>query len=483
MFSPKKPSLTAAGLVQAGYQPRTPTEVIRREVLARLESSKDRGAAIHQLFPSTLVDDDVLEPFLSALLAGNNVLLFGPSGSGKTSLAKDVLRLFPKEIYSVAGCPVQDDPLSLTDPKFAERAPACPFCKMTFGKATLEEIGDFDPRAIDPATVPVLKTRIREGRGFARVQGSSEVFPDNLTGTINLRKLEEIGDPTSPLVLEPGKLLQANRGVLIVDEVGKLPLGTQNVLLQALQEHVVTPAKSRETFPGSFLALTTSNMDDLDAITGPLGDRLSDVYLGFSKDHGRNRRIIDLALMDAPQDVFITEMFLETAVYLIEAWRRETGEVYELSEVGSNRTLIDIIGRSESFTCLRGGRRTTIDDLRRGVQVALLSHVRARGGDAYERDKETVLTFIAKNLDPALKRAGEEYWCGFFASKLKEDEAAAVKLLEAGRRVAEKGGRIPEFHEYVIGREGRRGPLTDEQASVAVFKMLDGLGVWKGSKA
>jgi len=40
------------------------------------------------------------------------------------------------------------------------------------------------------------------------------VFPDNLTGTLNLRKLEELGDPTSPLVLEPGKLLQANRGVL-----------------------------------------------------------------------------------------------------------------------------------------------------------------------------------------------------------------------------------------------------------------------------
>ena len=127
-------------------------------------------------------------------------------------------------------------------------------------------LGDFDAAQVDASKVPVRKLRLREGHGFARLQGSPEVFPDNLTGAINLAKLEQVGDPSSPLVLEPGKVMQANRGVLLIDEIGKLPRGTQNVLLQALQESIVTPAKSRETFPASFLAVTTSNLEDLDNI-------------------------------------------------------------------------------------------------------------------------------------------------------------------------------------------------------------------------
>jgi Mg-chelatase subunit ChlI len=118
-----------------------------------------------------------------------------------------------------------------------------------------------------------------------------------------LHKLEEIGDPTSPLILEPGKLLQANRGLLMIDEVGKLPIGTQNVLLQALQEGIVSPAKSRQTFPAKFIGITTSNIQDLDNINEPLNDRLSNIYVGFASNHEANRTIIELALKQTPQTV------------------------------------------------------------------------------------------------------------------------------------------------------------------------------------
>ena len=173
---------------------------------------------------------------------------------------------------------------------------------------------------------------MKEGYGFARVQGSPEVFPDNLTGTMNIHKLEEIGDPTSPLVLEPGKLLQAHRGLLIVDEVGKLPKGTQNVLLQALQEDIVTPAKSRATFPASFIAVTTSNMDDLDNINEPLNDRLSNIYVGFNSRHSKNRMIVDLARTD--KGIFFPELFLDADVNLIESWRKEYNRIRPHSSLG-----------------------------------------------------------------------------------------------------------------------------------------------------
>ncbi len=221
------------------------------------------------------------------------------------------------------GCPVLDHPLSLVDRAVAARFPPCPICRRRFAPGG--DIAKFDPAVVDPARVPAEFTILREGYGFARVQGSSEVFPDHLTGNINLRKLEEVGDPMSPLVLEPGKLLQANRGFLLVDEIGKLPLGTQNVLLQSLQEGTVTPSKSRETFPGLFVAVATSNLADLDNINDPLSDRLTSLHIGFNDRHADNRRIVEVGRAADPE-IYVPEILVDAGIRVIEAWRLRMSE-------------------------------------------------------------------------------------------------------------------------------------------------------------
>ena len=67
------------------------------------------------------------------------------------------------------------------------------------------------------------------------------------------------------------------------------------MLLQALQEGTVTPSKSRESFPGMFVAVCTSNLSDLDNINDPLSDRLTSLHIGFNPRHAENRRIADIA--------------------------------------------------------------------------------------------------------------------------------------------------------------------------------------------
>lgn len=444
---------TADSLLKSGVRPRLPSERLRDAVLERLRNAEKTGAtraeAIQELFPSTYLDDEVLESVTAALLSGTHLLLVGPPGSGKTSLAKDIWDLYPKDAVVVADCPVQDDPFSLFDRAFSSAHPACPACRAKHGALSYKEVGDFDPTRVDPKKVPVRVARLREGYGFARLQGSPEVFPDYLTGAINLAKLEEIGDPESPLVLEPGKVMQAHRGVFLVDEIGKLPRGTQNVLLQALQEATVTPSKSRETFPASFVSVATSNLADLEAIEDPLLGRFTSVYVPFNADHRKNRLLVNRALRGARLGA--PGLVREAAVLLVERWRKVSADSPELGEVGSNRTMIDVLRRSEAHALLRGGSLVEGKDFIRGATEAMVGRVRGRTAEGYLENREAVEAFLAKQAPSALADAATDYWCGFFVDVLKEDRSEGDRT---ARELREAAGDKAKVAAALAGTSG-----------------------------
>ena len=479
---------TAAALKNAREPLESPGERFRAEILRRLEGLRkkglDRTESIRALFPRTVLPDSTFEDVVAGIVAGSLLLFFGPSGAGKTSLAKDLWGLFPKGVWVVDGCPVLDHPLSLVDPAVAERVPPCPICRRHF--APDSDPARFDPSRVDPARVPAEFVLLREGFGFARLQGSSEVFPDHLTGNINLRKLEEVGAPMSPLVLEPGKLLQANRGFLLVDEIGKLPLGTQNVLLQALQEGTVTPSKSRESFPGSFVAVGTSNLSDLDNINDPLSDRLTSLHVGYNLHHADNRRIVALGQSDGAV-TYVPEVLVDAGVRVVEAWRqRMSDENPDIGEVGSNRTLLDVAARTAAVAAIDGRTAASSADLKAGLLHAMRGRIRARSGDSFRQNERRVSEFIEQYLGPAMKRSAGVYWCRYFRGPLKENAGEAESLVGEGRRLkddaalrteaATDGPLFPKFHafaRYVAEREAPPGPVPPVDAAVNVFRLLE----------
>jgi Mg-chelatase subunit ChlI len=478
----------ARKLKESGAVADSPTERLREEILRRLSEARrvglSREAAVAGLFPRTVLSPQTYDDLVTSLVSGAHVLFFGPSGAGKTSLAKELWELFPKEAWVVAGCPVLDHPFSITEEDVSERFPPCPICRRRF--AAEGDIAAFSPAAIDPAKVPAEYVRMREGYGFARLQGSSEVFPDHLTGNINLRKLEEIGDPMSPLVLEPGKLLQANRGMLLVDEIGKLPLGTQNVLLQALQEGTVTPSKSRETFPATFVAVCTSNLSDLDNINDPLSDRLTSLHVGYNVRHAPNRRIVELG-RDTSRGTVVPEILVDAGVRVVEAWRlRVSDDNPDIGEVGSNRTLIDVAHRTAAIASLAGHAFASPDDLKAGLLHAMRGRIRARSGDSFRQNERRVTEFLEQYTEPAIKRSAGVYWCRFFRSVLKENDAEGKAVVSEGRRLATDAhlqeevdtgsdvfGKFRTLLSFVQERERLPESVRPVQAALAEFSLLE----------
>ncbi len=479
---------TAAELKVRGETAEPPSDRFRAELLRLLEGLRARGLsredAVAALFPRTILGGTTYEDLVTSIVSGAHLLFFGPSGAGKTSLAKDLWNLFPKGTWVVAGCPVLDHPFSVSDPEVAARSPPCPICQRRFAPGN--EVARFDAAQVDPAQVPAEFVRLREGYGFARLQGSSEVFPDHLTGNINLRRLEEIGDPMSPLVLEPGKLLQANRGMLLVDEIGKLPLGTQNVLLQALQEGTVTPSKSRESFPANFVAVCTSNLSDLDTIHDPLSDRLTSLHIGFNTLHAANRRIVDIGY-DRAAEGYVPEVLLDAGVRVIEMWRlRMSDDNPDVGEVGSNRTLLDVAHRTRAYAVLAGRSVPAAEDLKAGLLHAMRGRIRARSGDSFLQNSKRVIEFLDRHAEEALKRSALVYWCRYYRSVLRENKGEGEALVGEGRRLlpdaallAQLGSdgtgfpRFQAFVAYVRDRERPSPPVSERDAAAAEFGLLE----------
>ena len=477
---------TGAELLRLGTRAQGAGERLRERVLTALRSASgsDREEALRRLFPHTVLPAETYSDLVAALLSGAHVLFFGPSGAGKTSLAKDVWDLFPKDVWVVEGCPVLDHPLSLVDAPTAERFPPCPLCRRRFSSEG--DAARFDPVHVDARSVPAEFVRLREGYGFARLQGSSEVFPDHLTGNVNLRRLEEIGDPMSPLVLEPGKLLQANRGLLLVDEIGKLPLGTQNVLLQALQEGTVTPSKTRESFPAEFVAVCTSNLSDLDNINDPLSDRLTSLHVGYNRRHADNRRIASVERAETPRG-YVPEVLVDAGIRVIEVWRlKNSDDNPDIGEVGSNRTLLDVAARTSAIALLAGRSIPSADDLRAGLLHAMRGRVRARSGESFQQNERRIREFIDQYLDPAMKRSAGIYWCRFFRGPLAESTPQGEAVVAEGRRLAsdEALARSSEgnaalfpafrrFAEWANGREAPGAAATAFAIPLAVFGLLE----------
>jgi magnesium chelatase subunit I len=181
---------------------------------------------------------------LAVLAAGRNLLLEGPVGSGKTLLGESIAAALPA--IRLAGCHFNCLP----------GEGACPQCR-----AGLVASGELELSGTER---------------FVRVQGSPDLFPEDLVGDV---------DPTAalahgaldPRAFRPGRLVRAHRKLCFVDEINRLSERLQNLFLELLAERALTIGGYEARFPVDTVVVATMNPDEYVGV-GRLSEALRDRF-------------------------------------------------------------------------------------------------------------------------------------------------------------------------------------------------------------
>ncbi|MGH7803571.1 MAG: hypothetical protein ACREQJ_04435, partial [Candidatus Binatia bacterium] len=222
---------------------------------------------------------------------------------------------------------------------------------------------------------------------------------------------------------------------------------------------------------------------DLDNVTEPLIGRLSIVYIDFNRDHAKNAHIVRKNL--AKSAVFTPDAFVEAAATLIENWRRTAGGSDELGEVGSNRTMVDIVRRAQAFAQLSARSIVEAEDFHQGARDAMVGRIRARGAEGFDQNREVVENFVEKRWKEALKDGTVRCWCNFYIGELKEDKSEALRVVDAVKnKIDGRGGDAAKYERFrtFVERHEKLNGLGAEEATKRVFKLFESTGALQETK-
>ncbi|MBU0471338.1 MAG: MoxR family ATPase [Nanoarchaeota archaeon] len=256
-------------------------------------------------FEDILGQDDVKKHLKSALLSERNIVLVGAPGIGKTTLAKNVAKLMPK-------------------PE-GKQAP------------------------------------------FIRVQGSPDLTAEDLIGDIDPIKALKYG-PTSKEAFSPGKIFQANKGVLFFDEINRCSEKLQNALLQALEEKKVTIGSYKVDFDADFVFIGTMNPEDTS--TEPLSDVFLDrfdlVYMHYPESMEIEKKIVKNS---GKQIIEFPEQLLEACLKFIRNLREDEN----IDKKPSVRASIGLYERPQTHAMLSNRKKVAIEDIQ-AILISVISH-------------------------------------------------------------------------------------------------------------
>jgi magnesium chelatase subunit I len=309
------------------------------DVRAELAEAVDRSGTA--LLDEWLGAEETKLEILAVLWAGRNLLLEGPVGSGKTLLAEQIASALPT--IRLAGCHFNCLPGEL----------GCPQCRSGLASDAERDVAG--------------------AQRFVRIQGSPDLFPEDLVGDIDPAAALNFG-VLDPRAFRPGRLLRAHRQLCFVDEINRLSERLQNLFLELLQERAVTVGGYEVRFPLDTVVVATMNPDEyvgVGRLSEALRDRFERVRLSYPRPDDEVQILRTRARIGAepapPAEVAET----------IVAFANELRTDEELEGGVSVRATLAAYELATAWTHL-GRAQNWMDGIRSGLRVALRGRLTLR---------------------------------------------------------------------------------------------------------
>ena len=414
---------TVGELKASGYEPRSVKDELRRNLIAKLESTE-------ALFPGIIgFDDSVVPQIVNAVLARHHFILLGLRGQAKSRILRQLVDLLDPEIPILAGSEINDDPLR-------------PISK--YARTLLESEGDDAPVA----------WVAREHR-FVEKLATPDVTIADVVGDVDPIKAARGGHILADeLTIHYGLLPRANRGIFAVNELPDLAGKIQVGLFNVLQEGDIQVKGYPVRLPLDVYLVFTANPEDYTArgkIITPLKDRIGaeirthyprDVSVGMGITHQEAWLERDCVDTEVPE--FIAEV-VERIAFL----GREDKRIDQRSGV-SQRMPITLM-------------ECVVSSAERRALMLKEDHAVARLGDVYGS-----LPAITGKIE--LEYEGELHGSGRIARELIAQAASEVFQARAG------GADVEEIVEYFeTGSALQVGADSSADACVRGFEQVPGL--------
>ncbi len=447
--APTGRATTLGELRASGYRSRSVKEVLRQNLIRRLEADEPKFEGIVGF------EDTVVPQVENALLSGQDIIFLGERGQAKTRLARTLPSLLDEFLPIVAGCEINDDPFQ----------PICWKCR-----GVLAESGDDTP-------IDWLHRERRYGEKLA----TPDITIADLIGEGDPIKIAEGRYLSDELTIHFGLLPRTHRGIFVINELPDLAERIQVGLLNIMEERDVQIRGYKVRLPLDLFVIASANPEDYTnrgRIITPLKDRFgSQIRTHYPKtiEH-------EMDIMEQERGTFRDEEY-DT---LVPAYMREiVAEVTHLARKSpeiSQRSGVSVrvsVANYENMLSNALRRAIRLHEKQVAPRISdLAALIQSTGGKIEletvgDRDEEKV---IDKLLQKAVLNVFNRHFAlhefdellAGFDNGLKIDVGDTLPSLEYVRQAAEVAGFTPAIKK--LGGQG-----NPAQIASAIELVLEGL--------